>query len=125
MTLNAWKADYPAFLKSLKRAKAEADQRVEHSLYRRALGYSHDAVKILQNEGEPVIVPYVEHYPPDTVACIFWLKNRQPQQWRDVKAVEHSGMMTHTHVSELSDEELGHIALGSRSRTAAKASRPN
>jgi hypothetical protein len=31
----------------------------------------------------------VEHYPPDTTACIFWLKNRQPQRWRDRVEVQH------------------------------------
>jgi hypothetical protein len=28
-------------------------------------------------------VRYVEHLPPDTTACIFWLKNRRRQDWRD------------------------------------------
>jgi hypothetical protein len=67
-------------------------------------------VKINQYEGKAVITPYVEHVPPDTTAAIFWLKNRRPQAWRDVKAVEH----THKHVHELSDEELAAIAAGSR-----------
>ena len=31
----------------------------------------------------------VEHYPPDTTACIFWLKNRQPGRWRDRVDVQH------------------------------------
>lgn len=119
-TLNNWKADHPEFFESLKIAKDEADKRVEKSLYRRALGYTHDSVKILQNSGEPVIVPYVEHYPPDTVACIFWLKNRKPDEWRDVKAVEHSGEMTHKHVSELSEEEI--VARLERIRSSGRAS---
>ena len=83
-TLNLWKSDYPTFSESLKRGKDESDARVEQSLYRRALGYSHDAVKILMTkDGDVYREEYVEHYPPDTVACIFWLKNRQPEQWRD------------------------------------------
>jgi hypothetical protein len=24
-----------------------------------------------------------KHYPPDTTAAIFWLKNRRPSEWRD------------------------------------------
>jgi hypothetical protein len=65
--------------------KATADARVEQSLYRRALGYSHDAVKIFMPAGAvaPVIAPYVEHYAPDTTAAIFWLKNRRPDECRD------------------------------------------
>lgn len=87
-TINRWKVRYPDFCKSLKIGKEEADNRVEQSLYRRALGYSHDAVKIFNNEGTALVVPYVEHFPPDTTACIFWLKNRKPAAWRDKHDVE-------------------------------------
>lgn len=83
-TLNNWKAAHPEFFESLKLAKEEADQRVEQSLYRRALGYSHDAVKIFCDKDNGVTqVPFIEHYPPDTTACIFWLKNRKSAEWRD------------------------------------------
>lgn len=82
-TLNNWKVDHPEFFESLKLAKKEADERVEQSLYRRALGYSHDAVKILAGKEGVIREPYVEHYPPDTTAAIFWLKNRKPAEWRD------------------------------------------
>jgi hypothetical protein len=34
-------------------------------------------------------VPYVEHVPPDVTACIFWLKNRDPEHWRDSQRLEH------------------------------------
>jgi len=34
-------------------------------------------------------VPYREHVPPDVTACIFWLKNRKPHEWRDVQQMEH------------------------------------
>lgn len=93
-TLNRWRHEFPEFCDALKTGKQEADERVKQSLYRRAVGYSFDAVKIfppgrsVDSEGksvmgEPVIVPYVEHCPPDTTACIFWLKNRIPAEWRD------------------------------------------
>ncbi len=83
-TLNNWKVAHPEFMEALKRGKDESDNRVEQSLYRRALGYSHDAVKILMTkDGDVYREEYVEHYPPDTVACIFWLKNRRPDAWRD------------------------------------------
>jgi hypothetical protein len=82
-TLNTWKHVHPEFLESLKLGKETADRRVEQSLYRRAVGYSYDAEKIFQYEGKAVRVPYVKHDPPDTTACIFWLKNRQRDLWRD------------------------------------------
>ena len=35
--------------------------------------------------------------PPDTTACIFWLKNRRKEQWREKLEVEqkHSGAIQH------------------------------
>jgi hypothetical protein len=64
---------------------------VERSLYERANGYSYDAVKIFcDKNGNVTKVPYVEHVPPDVTACIFWLKNRDPQHWRDVQQLEHT-----------------------------------
>lgn len=95
-TVNAWKKEHPEFLASIKEGKADADANVANSLYKRALGYSHDAVKIVANATtkEEHIVPYIEHYPPDTTACIFWLKNRQKVNWRDKTEQEHSGSVT-------------------------------
>ena len=42
----------------------------------RAVGYNYEAVKIFMpaNREKPVIVPYIEHVPPDVTAGIFWLK---------------------------------------------------
>lgn len=91
-TLYRWKHEHADFCEALKVGKETADARVEQSLYRRATGYAHDAVKIAVNaDGKITEVPYVERYAPDTTAAIFWLKNRRPAEWRDVKAQEISG----------------------------------
>lgn len=82
-TFHKWKIDYPELSESLKEGKLQADAMVSKSLYHRALGYSHEAVKIMTVAGAVEKVKYIEHYPPDTTACIFWLKNRQPEIWRD------------------------------------------
>ena len=84
-----WMIDFPKFSDALKEWKAGADERVERSLYERAMGYSHPEDKILNNGGEPLIVPTMKHYPPDTSAAIFWLKNRKPEDWRDKQEVDH------------------------------------
>lgn len=99
-TLNNWKAAHPKFLAALKSGKEFADSRVVASLYERAVGYSHKAVKIITvargaNQGSYVEeVPYVERYPPDATSAIFWLKNRRPAEWREKHEVEHSGTVT-------------------------------
>jgi transcriptional regulator with XRE-family HTH domain len=90
-TLNRWKNDHPEFRESLKSGKALADAEVADKLFKRATGYSHDAVKIFNDEGVPLIVPYTENYPPDTTAAIFWLKNRRPDLWRDKVQQEVTG----------------------------------
>lgn len=85
-TITHWKHDYPEFAAALIVAKEVADARVEQSLYRRATGYTQDAVKIfLGPGGVPVIVPYVERIPPDPTSMIFWLKNRKRLEWRDTR----------------------------------------
>jgi hypothetical protein len=65
--------------------------RVERSLYQRGLGYNYEAVKIFMPAGskQPVVVHYTEHVPADVGAAFIWLKNRDPERWRDVQNVEH------------------------------------
>ncbi len=93
-TLDKWKHQYDEFFTSLKVGKAEADERVERSLFQRASGYSHESEKVFCQQGLVTKVKTVEHYPPDTVACIFWLKNRRPDLWREKVDIAHSGNLT-------------------------------
>lgn len=82
-TLNLWKVQHPEFSESLKLGKDEADKRVEHALFHRAMGYSHPEVHVSNYQGVITMTPLTKHYPPDPTACIFWLKNRKPEAWRD------------------------------------------
>ncbi len=105
-TLNNWKLAHPEFFEALKTAKTEANNRVVESLYHRALGYEHDEVHISNYLGTVTLTPIVKHYPPDTTAAIFWLKNRESDEWRDIKAIEHSGSIGQHHLTEMTEEEL-------------------
>lgn len=84
-TVTRWMSEHEAFGAAIRVGREVADERVGFSLYERAVGYSYNAVKIMQFEGSPVIIPYVEHVPPDVGAQKHWLANRQPDKWRDVK----------------------------------------
>jgi hypothetical protein len=93
-TLYRWKNEHDDFCQALKVAKEVADQRVERSLFARANGYEHDEVDIRVIQNEIVQTPIRKFYPPDTTAAIFWLKNRNPGQWRDKVEMEHKGGIT-------------------------------
>jgi hypothetical protein len=82
-TLNNWKIEHPKFLESINKGKMRADAEVAEKLFKRATGYSHADVDIKMFEGQIIATPLTKHYPPDTAAAIFWLKNRQKQKWRD------------------------------------------
>ena len=87
-TLYLWKHTETEFSEALKIGKAAADQRVEQSLYRKAVGYTQDDTHFSAYEGVVTETPYVKHHAPDTTACIFWLKNRKPTDWRDKQETE-------------------------------------
>jgi hypothetical protein len=90
-TLYRWKGENEAFCQALKAGKDVADERVERSLYARANGYEHNEADIRVVGGKIVQTPIRKYYAPDTTACIFWLKNRKPAEWRDKVETEHSG----------------------------------
>ncbi len=82
-TINNWKIAHPDFFESLKDWKINADSNVVRSLYERATGYSCRETKLFCHEGSIIAEDIIKQYPPDPTAMIFWLKNRQPKEWRD------------------------------------------
>jgi len=82
-TLGRWKKVYPEFREALERGKLDADMQVTASLFRRAVGGTCRAVKVLLDKGEPVTVSYEKEVLPDVRACIWWLRNRRPEVWKE------------------------------------------
>lgn len=91
-TFHGWKKSHPDFLQSIKKGKADADAKVAEGLYARAIGYSHPDVHISSHLGVITVTNIVKHFPPDTAAAFIWLKNRQPDKWRD--RIEHQADVT-------------------------------
>lgn len=88
-TVDSYKKGWPEFSDTLKKARTLSDGKVVKSLYKRALGYEYDEVTV-----EGVLIGDKEinrtkkktttkEVVPDVTACIFWLKNRIPAEWRD------------------------------------------
>lgn len=121
-TLYAWKNEHSEFSQALKVGKSTADDRVERSLFQRAIGYEQDDVKIFMpaNAPAPVYAPYRAKVAPDTTAAIFWLKNRRPDLWRD-----RSDITVRREVSDLTDAELAAIATGRSPGVAEPTQRPD
>lgn len=89
-TLNEWKNRFPVLSESLKKSKAVADQEVENALYKSACGYYVDEDTLERSWNAKTrcydlnITKRVRKWvQPNVTAQIFWLKNRQPEQWRD------------------------------------------
>lgn len=108
-TINNWKIEYPEFLESIKKGKLLADANVANSLYKRALGYEAPDIDIRVIDNQIVETPLIKHYPPDPTSAIFWLKNRQPDKWRDKQIQEVSGTVTSQNIN-LSNDEFRAIA---------------
>lgn len=90
-TIYRWDEVHPEFCQARARGKEGADGKVAERLYHRALGYHHDDVHISTYEGDVTMTPIVKHYPPDTQAATWWLRNRQPKKWRDKQDIEVTG----------------------------------
>ena len=45
---------------------------------------------MFQYRGEPVRIETKAHVPADPQLAMFWLKNRQPERWKDRMEVQHS-----------------------------------
>ena len=81
-----WENRYTEFAHALKEGCDVADNAVVSALYKSACGFTGEDGK---------------YYPPNITACIFWLKIRNPQEWRDRREVK-----AYVKVSDLSEEEI-------------------
>lgn len=101
-TINEWKKKHTDFSESLKRGKIQADAEVADKLFQRATGYSHPDVDIKVIGGKIKKTKLIKHYPPDTTAAIFWLKNRAKDIWREKQHIQFDPEMA-------TDEQLDKI----------------
>jgi hypothetical protein len=81
-TIDNWIAAHPDFADAVHRGRAVADARVVRALFDRACGFSHEVSRTTLYRGKEQTVTNTVSYPPDTQACMFWLRNRQRHYWQ-------------------------------------------
>jgi hypothetical protein len=101
-TIYRWRNQHDDFCQAVTCGKERADERVARALYNRAVGYTFESEKIqVMRDGTIVRAPMLEHVAPDPAAAMNWLKNRQPDKWRDKQEIDHKssdGSMTPTRI---------------------------
>jgi hypothetical protein len=81
-TFYRWCLLHDDFTAAVRVGKDAADDRVERSLYQRAVGYDYVAEKIVTPRGgAPIVMPYMVHVPADVRAALHWLAIRRPKPW--------------------------------------------
>lgn len=95
-TLAKWMKEHQELSDALNEGRSYADSVVETSLYKLATGTTVKETRktvVYDENGQPVMkdADVIEkEVPPSASACIFWLKNRRPDMWRD-KQESHAG----------------------------------
>lgn len=87
-TLYDWQSKHVEFREALYRGGLYADSEVALSLFDRAVGSVTPDTHVAVIDGQVVMTPVDKHYPPDVGAARMWLKNRQPEMWKDKVEVE-------------------------------------
>lgn len=83
-TLSEWKNKFPELKETLKKNKEIVDYRVEASVLKSIMGFTetYDNQKVTK-DGDVINYKETVYIPPNVLAQMFWLKNRQPHKWRD------------------------------------------
>ena len=81
-TIDNWIATHPDFADAVKRGRAVADAVVVRALFERAKGFSQEVTRTTLYKGEKRTITNTVSYPPDTPACMFWLRNRRREYWQ-------------------------------------------
>ena len=92
-TIKNWKHKHKSFVASTRRTKPEADANVKRALYHRAIGgiKSIETRTTVDPSGQETVTTIEKMSTPETAACIFWLTNRDGENWKRSGAEQDSG----------------------------------
>lgn len=84
-----WRKKSAALREACARGKQLVDYKVENALLKAALGYTTESVKTIISRGtdsdgnrEVRVEKTTTETGPNVTACLAWLNNRKPEQWR-------------------------------------------
>lgn len=113
-TLQVWKSDIPEFREALLAGKEGPNRRVVAALYQSAIGYTVEIRKGQVNkQGELVEWTETVFVKPEVAAQIFFLKNRDNENWNDRNGNADSSFQN------LSDAELARLVREKAARLIA------
>jgi len=98
-TIKSWIKNHELFGRAVRDGKDEFDlEKAENALFRRVTGFEVEETKVVDNakNGRTVEVRR-KTILPDVLACIFWLRNRNSERWKDVRNVKQDGHVKHDH----------------------------
>ena len=99
-TFYDWLKKFPDISNALKKGKAPVDFEVENALLKRALGFEYEETETIIEEVDGKQKKRIKKIKkvalPETSAAIFWLKNRKPEQWRNVNPTVEAKLKAET-----------------------------
>lgn len=99
-TFYDWLKKFPEISNALKKGKAPVDFEVENALLKRALGFEYEETETIIEEVDGKQRKRIKKIKkvalPETSAAIFWLKNRKPEQWRNVNPTVEAKLKAET-----------------------------
>lgn len=111
-TVGNWLRDFPEFKEAVTRGRMVADADVAERLFTKAKGYEREATRWFQTPDGPQEVKVTQHYAPDTAACMFWLRNRRRDLWRDKIEHEHHASSEMLALLEAAGERARNVRRG-------------
>jgi hypothetical protein len=89
-TMWGWQARHEDFFRAMILGKDLPDEKVVRALYQRAVGYSYPEVEFKVVNKEVRVLAKMTHLPPDTGACVAFLRSRR-KEWNPAANLQLGG----------------------------------
>ena len=116
--LNEWKKTHPKFKEAISFDDRPIDNSVEMALIKLATGFEYTEEGTEETVGKIGItskeIQRTKIYPPNITAIMFWLKNRDPDSWKELSNIEMAATVSpqlEEKMKKVSTKDLKAIAL--------------